>query len=1432
MPGSPSHQTAQRAAQIPVFVANQLGAPRSSLPTVSRPAYRSSSRVTRDGLQVRLGGSSVSLSSTDGARGRWTPYAGGAARPTRFGQELVTVGGGGAEQLLQVDRHQGERTWSWRLGTSLKASLRRDGMVAFRGPDGRDTGLRITPVELFDTHGAAVTPKGLRWSLARREGSQFLELQLDDSSLSVPYLIDPQVGSVTFVGSSTVAGATADWTIGFTTIAGGALIAGKTITVVFSSITPQKFTVPNGPIPAGNVVLGVGFTSCGTTAAGTSVTSTVTITLTGASCSVGAGTAASLTIKSLTNSPQSAGIIATRFSVKTSALGDTATNPSGPVTITPGPFVKLQAVLPGETADGGRACGFNPCPPQVSPPVPTPATAGTPFSVTVRAVDANWNVVTTAPNDTVQLTSLTDPLAVPSVGVALSSGTALVNFTLDSAGTQTVTATDVTDGGKTLNTSAGVTVDPAAATQLFVYAPFTTPSVMAGTNFDVLVVAVDPYGNASNVTADTAVSLSASGTGTLTGNSGTITGGTSSVILPAVQYTKAESLTLTATRTSGPALATSVPSDPPFTVGPGAATKLVMGVAASTTVNAPLPVTVTAEDAYDNVATGYTGTVSLTSSDPQAVALPAAHTFTGVDAGTYQFSPKLKTIGSQTVSAGDGALPSVTSGPIAVAIGPASTFSFTGMPATLAAGGTGSMTVTVRDAYGNVVTGFTGTAHFISTDGAAVLPADYTFTGADAGMHTFTSAYTLKTAGSQTITATSGSATATSGGVTVTPGPATTLTASAAGSVALNTSLPVTVTARDAYGNVAPGYTGTVAVTSSDGGATLPASPHTYVAGDAGVSVFPVTFATSGPQTVTATDTGNGSIHGTTGTIGVGAGAASGATSTIGASPGSITANGSSTSTITVRLKDSFGTSLTVGGDTVALFTTGGTLSAVTDNHNGTYTATLTAPSSVGTGIVSSTVNGTAIVSTVTVTFRVPIGPASGATSTIGASPGSIAPDGSSTSTITVQLEDAAGNNLIAGGDIVALSTTGGTLSAVTDNHDGTYTATLTSPSSPGSGIVSGTVNGTKIVSTATVTFSSAPPPAQSAPTVLTCVRPLLINSDGTACVAPPPPPPPIAFVGSTPTDGAALTSLDSITLTANHMASWLAISVAGPDGGTTTIPSGFGVSYSQPFAPTKPGAYTLTATMDDGFNPTQTVTVHFTIVPSLPNIALPGKPGTVVSPGGITVNWGAGTFSAPARVSAEDDPTVGGIFGNGGRVVRVTVTNLADGTAFQSFDQPLELVFGVVPAGVPSFSEDGISWSPVPELSSEVLPSGQADGYFIDSAGVVHLLTRHLTFFGVLTPRTTKLVLTVNGSVVRMPGGARRISLTVHVTTHARVVATLYSPYRRLVKTWSRTVPAGSSTLELILPAAEVYRGICTIVLHATARRQTTRSSIRVRLR
>src|SRR5262249_60521183 len=74
------------------------------------------------------------------------------------------------------------------------------------------------------------------------------------------------------------------------------------------------------------------------------------------------------------------------------------------------------------------------------------------------------------------------------------------------------------------------------------------------------------------------------------------------------------------------------------------------------------------------------------------------------------------------------------------------------LPRPHTAGGARPFPVRARDPYGNPATGYAGTVTFTSSDPQAAMPADYTFTSADNGVHTFTA--TLKTAGTQSLTAT------------------------------------------------------------------------------------------------------------------------------------------------------------------------------------------------------------------------------------------------------------------------------------------------------------------------------------------------------------------------------------------------------------------------------------------------------------------------------------------------------------------------------------------------------------------------------------------------------------------------------------------------------------------------------------------------------
>jgi len=176
-----------------------------------------------------------------------------------------------------------------------------------------------------------------------------------------------------------------------------------------------------------------------------------------------------------------------------------------------------------------------------------------------------------------------------------------------------------------------------------------------------------------------------------------------------------------------------------ITVSPAAASTMsVAGFPSPSTAGAAGSFTVTLKDPYGNIATGYTGTVHVTSSDGKA-ALPANYTFIAADAGVHSFSATLKTAGTQSITVTDTTTASLTGSETGITVNPAAASRFIlTAPSRVSAGVRFSLTLTVEDAYGNVVTNYTGTVHFTSTEKTATLPSNYTFTAADKGVHTFT----------------------------------------------------------------------------------------------------------------------------------------------------------------------------------------------------------------------------------------------------------------------------------------------------------------------------------------------------------------------------------------------------------------------------------------------------------------------------------------------------------------------------------------------------------------------------------------------------------------------------------------------------------------------------------------------------------------------
>ncbi len=175
--------------------------------------------------------------------------------------------------------------------------------------------------------------------------------------------------------------------------------------------------------------------------------------------------------------------------------------------------------------------------------------------------------------------------------------------------------------------------------------------------------------------------------------------------------------------------------------------------------------TVTAQDAYGNLITGYRGTVHFTSTDGQAV-LPGDYAFTAADNGAHTFSATFKTSGTRTLTATDTTTGTITGAQTGIVVNPAAADHLdVTAPASVSKNTAFALTVIARDPFNNIATTYTGTIHFTSTDPRAGLPDDYTFAPGDAGQRAFS--VTLGTVGDRTITAADTVTTTVSGSATV-----------------------------------------------------------------------------------------------------------------------------------------------------------------------------------------------------------------------------------------------------------------------------------------------------------------------------------------------------------------------------------------------------------------------------------------------------------------------------------------------------------------------------------------------------------------------------------------------------------------------------------------------------------------------------------------
>lgn len=507
--------------------------------------------------------------------------------------------------------------------------------------------------------------------------------------------------------------------------------------------------------------------------------------------------------------------------------GKTAnTTPS--LTVNAGAFTKLQILVPGETADPGSGTGKT--------GTPDVQTAGILFNVTVRAVDADWNLVSSV-TDVVGLSS-TDGSATLSGNSALSGGTGTRNVTFSTNGSFTVTATDITDGGKTPNTSPSITVNPAGT----------------GT--------VTPATGGSAISADGVGGSYTSLTGPVyeEGQNGNIDVGTIILNVPSGFEFDAGGTapTLLITRTAGSGddsrNINSVPSGTSITATSVTTTQITFTIGNAS--NNLVTNSVTWQNVRVRPTAGYPlASANLTKTGTSVIA--------GVTNGSTNFGTLTETFGAvarlvvtfpgQTFTAGSGNSGGATNQTAG------SSFNIS--------------SITATDQYFNVVTSYSG-AKTLAYSGPAGSASTYTtnvsFTS---GVSTTPLATTLTRAEAATVTVTEGGSYGyASSSLTVDVGtftkmqlivPGETVEAGSASGKSgtptartAGTAFSVTVNAVDANWNIVSGApTNTITLTTSDVNATMPA-PAALSSGT--VTFATTTLPTAGTATITATNTSDG----------------------------------------------------------------------------------------------------------------------------------------------------------------------------------------------------------------------------------------------------------------------------------------------------------------------------------------------------------------------------------------------------------------------------------------------------------------------------------------------------------------------------------------------------------------------------------------------
>jgi hypothetical protein len=463
-------------------------------------------------------------------------------------------------------------------------------------------------------------------------------------------------------------------------------------------------------------------------------------------------------------------------------------------------------------------------------------------------------------------------------------------------------------------------------------------------------------------------------------------------------------------------------------------TKLVVTSApTSGTATSPLAnFVVTAQDASNNIASAFTGPVTVALGGGTAGATLSGTTTVNAVGGVATFTAlgigKAGT--AYTLTASASGLTSATSAPFDIVAGTANKLVFTGQPTDALAGASvGTLTVAVQDASGNPITTFTGsvTLGFALNPGTAAIGGTTTV-NAIAGVATFTG-ISLNRPGSgyAFVASASGLSSANSTTFSIAVGPATQLTlVSGGGQTALSSAAlaqPIVVQVTDAVGNPITGKALTFAVVTGVG-AVSPSSTTTVTGGLASTNW--TLGALGGAQTMTVSGTGLTQSPLTVTATASGAGAATQLVITT--QPSNSTGGTAIASSIVVTTKDVLNNVATgfSGNITLAIGTNPGPATL-----SGTFTVAAVSGVATFPGITLDKVgagytlvaSASGLTSATTNSFNITTGPATTTTITAGnAQAGSIS--AALSTALQVKVADAGGNPVT--GTTATWSVTGG----------------------------------------------------------------------------------------------------------------------------------------------------------------------------------------------------------------------------------------------------------------------------------------------------------------------------------------------------------------------------------------------------------------------